>query len=111
HHVGGAGQVQPLHVQLLHRLLVDEQDRHLGGRMQVHRLEDEAREFDELLLVDDRGGLVADLDRHAWSPSVGRWRESRLPLGRISQRPYASTMSLTSRWRTTSREERRQKEM
>src|SRR5699024_10788646 len=87
HHVGGAGQVEPLHVELLHRRLVDEQDRHLGGRVQVHRLEDEAGELDELALVDDRGGLVADLDGHERFPSFGRWRGSRLPPGRISQRP------------------------
>src|SRR5699024_2299130 len=111
HHVGGAGQVEPLHVELLHRRLVDEQDRHLGGRVQVHRLEDEAGELDELALVDDRGGLVADLARHGRSPSCGRWRGSRLPPGRISQRRWASTRWRTRRWRTTSREERRQGEM
>ena len=34
-HVGGAGLVHPLHVQLLHRALVDEHDRELGVGVHV----------------------------------------------------------------------------
>ena len=38
-HVGGAGLVHPLHVQLLHGALVDEHDRELGVGVHVHRVE------------------------------------------------------------------------
>ena len=38
-HVGRAGLVHPLHVQLLHRGLVDEHDREFRIRVHVHRVE------------------------------------------------------------------------
>ena len=64
-HVGRARLVHPLHVQLLHRALVDEHDRELGVGVHVHRVERVHREPLQGGLVDLDGRLVVDLDAHA----------------------------------------------
>ena len=62
HHVGRAGQIHPLHVQGGHRLGVEQHDRELGERVDLHRVEHEPAELGERGLVDLDAGLVVDLD-------------------------------------------------
>src|SRR5690606_28026994 len=113
-HVGGSRLVHPLDVQVRHDGGVDEDDRQLRLRVHPQRVEHEAAEGGELRLVDLEPGLVVDLDAHRrcllllpgrWSCG---WRPGRCPFATTSHRAYASMMSLTRRWRTTSDDVRRQ---
>ena len=53
-HVGRAGLVHPLHVQLLHGGLVDQHDRELGVGVHVQVVERVDREAQQRRLVDRR---------------------------------------------------------
>ena len=73
-HVGRARLVHPLHVQLLHRGLVDEEDRDVRIRMHVQQVEPEGHEPLHDGLVDGHARLVVHLDAHRCRPSPGRVR-------------------------------------
>jgi hypothetical protein len=100
-HVGGAGLVHPLHVQLLHRCLVDEHDRELGVLVHVQLVERVADEALQGGLVDGDGGLVVDLDRHQrlqlrWGLRPWLWRSYSRTWFSASYFVYASTIWPTS---------------
>ena len=67
-HVRGTRLVHPLHVQLLHRGLVDQQDRQLRIRMHVQVVEGVDCQALQRRLVDGDHRLVVDLDAHSVSP-------------------------------------------
>src|SRR5690606_7959268 len=105
-HVGGAGLVHPLLVQLGHRGLVDQQDRQLRQRVHAHAVQDVPGQVGEGLLVDLDARLVQHLDAHCRPRLRGpRPAASRVNSGTFTSacRLYASTMSVTSLCRTTSR--------
>ena len=63
----GPGEVHPLHVEHLHRVLVDELDAEVGLRVHPHLLHDVPGAGEQLELVDVVVGLVEDVDAHAGS--------------------------------------------
>ncbi len=72
----GPGQVHPLHVQGLHRGLVDEAQAQVGLRVHLHLGHDVAGAGDQLELVEPVLGLVEDVDAHRRGP-VGCFSSQR----------------------------------
>ena len=77
HDVGRAGQVQPTHVQVLHRLGLDEDDVDFRVGADVHLVEHVVGQRGKLGFVDLVVGLVDDLGHDVYSLRAVLWLRVR----------------------------------
>ena len=71
HHVGGTGQVHPPHVQIGHRVGVQQHHRQFSTRVDLHLGDDEASDADQLVFGYIQTRFVGNLDSHPHLPPGG----------------------------------------